>query len=147
MNDTTIIHTGEGDQADVTLNLSHEQLKELYQGDSFMKDRELVKDNFFQKYWRPGMAGLYMLLMVLDYGVRPLVNQWHANEFDLSATVVAISPLDPQVQVKALDIASRNEIWPPILNEFVHLAFGAILTAAATTRGMEKMRRLDKGKK
>ena len=147
MNDTTVIHTGDGDQADATLNLSHEQLKELYQGDHFMKDRELVKDNFFQKYWRPAMAGLYMLLLILDYGVRPLVNQWHANEFDLSATVVAIAPLDPSVQVKALDIASRNEIWPAILNEFVHLAFGAVLTAAATTRGFEKMKRLDNGKK
>lgn len=146
MNDTTIIHTGE-EQQGATLNLTHEQLKELYQGDHFMKDRELVKDNFFQKYWRPAMAGLYMLLMILDYGVRPLVNQWHANEFDLSATVVAISALDPQVQVKALDIASRNEIWPSILNEFVHLAFGAILTAAATTRGFEKMKRLDNRKK
>ncbi|KKM15695.1 hypothetical protein LCGC14_1693420 [marine sediment metagenome] len=147
MNDTTVIHTGDGDQADATLNLSHEQLKELYQGDHFMKDRELVKDHFFQKYWRPAMAGLYMLLMILDYGVRPLVNQYHANEFDLSVTVEAIAPLDPSVQVKALDIASRNEIWPPILNEFVHLAFGAILTAAATTRGFEKVKRLDKGKK
>ena len=147
MNDTTIIHTGEDDQADATLNLSHEQLKELYQGDHFMKDRELVKDNFFQKYWRPAMAGLYMLLMILDYGVRPVVNQYYASDFDLSVTVEAIAPLDPAVQVKALDIASRNELWPPILNEFVHLAFGAILTASAATRGMEKMKRLDNGKK
>lgn len=147
MNDTTIIHTGEGDQADVTLNLSHEQLKELYQGDHFMKDRELVKDNFFQKYWRPAMAGLYMLLMILDYGVRPIVNQYYAKDFDLSVTVEAIAPLNPSVQVKALDIASRNELWPPILNEFTHLAFGAILTAAATTRGFEKMKRLDNRKK
>ena len=144
--ETTIIHTGEDGEAGVTLNLTHDQLKELYQGDSFMKDRELVKDNFFQKYWRPAMAGLYMLLMILDYGVRPLVNQYHANEFDLSATVVSISPLDPSVQVKALDIASRNELWPPILNEFVHLAFGAVLTAAATTRGLEKMKRQGNGR-
>lgn len=140
MNDTTI-HTGEGDQADVTLNLSHDQLKELYQGEYFMKDRELTKDNFFQKYWRPAMAGLYMLLMILDYGVRPVVNQYYAKKFDLATSVAAISELDPSVQVKALDIASRNEIWPPILNEFVHLAFGAVLTAAATTRGFEKIQR------
>ncbi len=146
MNDTTVIHTGDGDQADATLNLSHDQLKELYQGDHFMKDRELVKDNFFQKYWRPAMAGLYMLLMILDYGVRPVVNQYYANKFDLATSVAAISELDPSVQVKALDIASRNEIWPPILNEFVHLAFGAILTASAATRGMEKMKRLDNKK-
>ena len=147
MNDTTIIHTGEGEQADVTLNLSHEQLKELYQGDHFMKDRELIKDSFFQKYWRPAMAGLYMLLMILDYGVRPVVNQYYANKFDLADSVAAIIELDPSVQVKALDIASRNEVWPPILNEFVHLAFGAILTAAATTRGFEKIQRLKKNGK
>lgn len=142
-NGTTIINTGDSEQPEVTLNLSHAQLKELYQGDHFMKDRELVKDNFFQKYWRPGMAGLYMLLMLLDYGVRPVVNQYYANKFDLAESVQAISELDPSVQVKALDIASRNEVWPPILNSFVHLAFGAILTAAATTRGFEKMKRLE----
>ena len=93
------------------------------------------------------MAILYMLLMFLDYGVRPVVNQYYASDFDLSVTVEAIAPLDPSVQVKALDIASRNELWPPILNEFVHLAFGAILTAAATTRGFEKVQRLKKNGK
>lgn len=142
---TTIINTGKDPKADVTLILTHEQLKELYQGENFMKGRELAKDNFVQKYWRPGMAGLYMLLMLLDYGIRPLVNQYYANKFNLTTTVEAISTLDSSVQIKALDIASRNEIWPPILNQFVHLAFGAILTAAATTRGMEKIKRIEKG--
>jgi len=108
MNDTTIIHAGDDQQQGATLNLTHEQLKELYGGEHFMKDRELSKDNFFQKYWRPAMAGLYMLLMVLDYGVRPMVNQYYANKFDLSVTVEAIAPLEPTVQVKALDIASRR---------------------------------------
>ena len=103
------------------------------------------KDSFLQKYWRPSMAILYLFLCLLDYGVRPVVNQYYANKFDLSATVEAIQPLDPAVQVKALEIAARNEIWPPILNEFVHLAFGAILTAAATTRGLEKMKRNGQG--
>jgi len=99
------------------------------------------EDSFLQKYWRPAMAILYLLLVFLDYGIRPIVNQYYAKEFDLSATVEAIKPLDPSVQVKALEIAARNEIWPPILNEFVHLAFGAILTAAATTRGLEKIQK------
>lgn len=132
------------EMTNATLTLSHEQLKELYQNAS-IKDREVVKDNFVQKYWRPGMAGLYMFLMLLDYGIRPVVNQYYAKNFDLAATVTSISQLDSTVQIKALEIASRNEIWPPILNEFVHLAFGAVLTAAATTRGMEKMKRIEKG--
>lgn len=92
------------------------------------------------------MAVLYLLLVFLDYGVRPVVNQVYANKFDLSATVEAIKPLEPVVQVKALEIAARNEIWPPILNEFVHLAFGAILSASAATRGFEKIQR-EKNKK
>ncbi len=107
---------------------------------------ERNKDGFFQKYWRPAVAALYLMLCLLDYGVRPLVNQYYAKQFDLSATVEAIKPLEPSVQVKALEIAARNEIWPPILNDMVHLAFGAILSAAATTRGMEKIQRAKNGK-
>ncbi len=65
-------------------------------------------DHYIQKYWRPSMAALYLLLCFLDYGVRPMVNQVYANKFDLSATVQAIEPLEPIVQVKALEIAARN---------------------------------------
>ncbi len=103
------------------------------------------KDAFVQKYWRPAMAILYLFLCLLDYGIRPVVNQYYAKQFDLAITVQAIKPLESAVQIKALEIAARNEIWPPILNEFVHLAFGAILTAAATTRGLEKMKRNGQG--
>lgn len=129
---------------DIALTLTYDQLKDLLD-DHSINDQEKIKDSFVQKYWRPGMAGLYMLLMLLDYGIRPVINQYYANEFDLSITVEAIKPLEPAVQIKALEIAARNEIWPPILNQFVHLAFGAILTAAATTRGLEKMKRIEKG--
>ena len=103
------------------------------------------KDSFIQKYWRPSMAILYLTLCLLDYGVRPIVNQYYAKQFDLPTVVEAIKPLEPVVQVKALEIAARNEIWPPILNDMFHLAFGAILTAAATTRGLEKMKRKGQG--
>ena len=107
---------------------------------------EPVKENIFKAYWRPAMAGLYLLLCLLDYGVRPIVNQYYANQFDLAAVVEIVQTLPPATQVKALEIAARNEIWPPILNEFVHLAFGAIIAAAATTRGMEKIQRAKNGK-
>ncbi len=109
------------------------------------EDVRTEKDSSIQKYWRPSVAILYLILCLLDYGVRPIVNQYYAKQFDLTVTVEAIKPLESVVQVKALEIAARNEIWPPILNEFFHLAFGAILTAAATTRGLEKMKRKGQG--
>lgn len=103
--------------------------------------RNQTQDGFLQKYWRPAAAVLYLSLCFLDYAVRPIVNQYYARDFDLVTATIAIEKLEPATQVRALEIASRNELWPPIMNEFVHLAFGAMLSAAATTRGMEKIQR------
>lgn len=121
--------------------LDDETLKELYKNSGNQIIDRNKKDNFIQKYWRPSMAVLYLLLCSLDYGIRPVANQYYAKQFDLATTVQEIKDLEPATQIRALEIASRNEIWPPILNEFVHLAFGAILTGAAVTRGLEKVNR------
>jgi hypothetical protein len=99
------------------------------------------KESAFKQYWRPAMAILYLLLCFLDYAVRPIVNELSAKNFDLAETVAVIQNLNPSLQVTALEIASTHEKWPPILSEFVHMAFGAILTGAAITRGMEKTAR------
>lgn len=102
------------------------------------------KESAFKQYWRPAMAILYLLLCFLDYAVRPIVNELSAKNFDLAETVAVIQNLNPSLQVTALEIASTHEKWPPILSEFVHMAFGAILTGAAITRGMEKTARVKK---
>ena len=102
------------------------------------------KENILKQYWRPAMAVLYLLLCFLDYAVRPVVNELGAKDFNLAETVAIVRDLNPALQIEALEIASTHEKWPPILSEFVHMAFGAILTGAAITRGMEKTARVKK---
>ena len=94
-------------------------------------------ERWYQRMWRPMMAGIYMFLCVLDYGVRPMINYAFSKQFNLAETVFIIKDLEPTVQVRILD-NSKQVLMDPILTEFVHLAFGAILGIAAFSRGSEK---------
>lgn len=94
-------------------------------------------EHWYQRAWRPSMAAIYMMLCILDYGIRPIVNYYQTKIYSLSETVSIIQDLEPTVQIQILN-QSRQEAVPPILSEFVHLAFGAILGVAAFSRGMEK---------
>lgn len=94
-------------------------------------------ERWYQRAWRPSMAFIYMMLCVLDYGVRPMVNYFQAKEYDLPEIIMNITDLDPAVQVQVLSQSKQNVI-DPILSEFVHLAFGAILGISAFSRGASK---------
>lgn len=94
-------------------------------------------DMWYQRTWRPMMAAIYMVLCVLDYGVRPIINYYQSTNFNLATVVKTIEPLDPIVQIEVINAAKRETITP-ILTEFVHLAFGAILGVAAFSRGSAK---------
>lgn len=85
------------------------------------------------------MAFLYGFLCLIDYAIRPAVNYYHYREFNLSATVSAIQPLDPSVQGQALLLAKDKMAIEPILNEFVHISFGAILGISAYSRYWQKI--------
>lgn len=99
-------------------------------------------EKWYQRSWRPAMAGLYLLLLLIDYAIRPAVNYWEYQKFELVTTVSAITELEPTVQIQLIQTLREGQAIPPILTEFVHLAFGTILGAAAYTRGREKIERL-----
>lgn len=99
-------------------------------------------ESWYQRSWRPMMAYLYLFLCFLDYGVRPAVNYYLFKQFNLVQVVSTIKELDPTVQVQIIEVLRHDEAIEPILSEFVHLAFGAILGAAAFTRGQEKGTRI-----
>jgi len=81
--------------------------------------------------WRPVMAFIYSILVVFDYLVRPSLNLWMARRVDISDIVSAVRDLDPTVAVRVVDRTMSTEFLPPVLPEFVHLTFGAILGIAA----------------
>lgn len=123
----------------------HDDLCCRYNSESLIDVAER-QETKFQKYWRPACAGVYLFLVVVDYAVRPAINYLLRKDFDLANTVAEIINLDPAVQVKIIETVANAEAITPILPEFVHLAFGAILGAAAYTRGKEKIARLQNGK-
>lgn len=88
------------------------------------------------------MAIVYMIICILDYIVRPSINYYEARKFDLGHEVQYLVQLEPTAQMKTIEILSSGETIPPILPEFVHLAFGAILGATAWTRGRERIERI-----
>ncbi len=95
-------------------------------------------EQWYQRSWRPMMAFVYMLLCILDYGVRPMINYIiYKKSNNLAETVSIIKDLDSVVQIKIIELI-KEETLKPILSEFVHLAFGAILGVAAFSRGQRK---------
>ena len=96
-----------------------------------------VAEMWYQRMWRPGMAAIYMFLCILDYGVRPMINYYQSTNYDLPMVVRTIENLEPSAQIEVLRLSSQKPI-DPILTEFVHLAFGAILGVAAFSRGSSK---------
>jgi len=127
-----------------------------YHGDEFSVDNTFItgKDHgrhgqsdehktkvleWMRNYWRPGIAVLYAMILFLDFMVRPVVNIIYAKSFDLAQTVESVKKLDPMVQVQAIEIASRNELWPQITSQELHYVFLVLLGITAWTRGQEKI--------
>jgi hypothetical protein len=98
----------------------------------------LGEGNWISRNWRPYMAVVYIIICILDYIIRPSINYYEARKFDLGHEVQYLVQLEPTAQMKTIEILSSGETIPPILPEFVHLAFGAI----AWTRGRERIERV-----
>jgi len=95
-------------------------------------------ERFYQRIWRPAIAFLYIAMNTVDYIIRPAINYYHMSRIDLTEVVLKIKDLDSVIQLKIVEIMSNGGVIPPILSEFVHLSFGAILGVAAYTRYREK---------
>lgn len=89
---------------------------------------------WLEEVWRPVMAFIYSLLVLFDYLARPLLNLWYAKRMDVVEVVSAVRDLDPTVAVRIVDAYTRPETIGPVLSEFVHLTFAAVLGIAAFRR-------------
>jgi hypothetical protein len=85
---------------------------------------KLVKDDsWIQKYWRPAMSIVYMVIIVFDFILFPIF--WSI------------------VQVYGYGVVSLQ--WNPmtlLAGGIFHAAMGAVLGISAWTRGKEKIQRL-----
>lgn len=85
------------------------------------------KESWMQSQWRPLMAMVYMIVILFDFVVGPIM--WSL--------------------VQAISFAGTTLIpWHPVSLEsggLFHIAMGSVLGISAFTRGQEKMKRIDKG--
>jgi Na+/H+-dicarboxylate symporter len=84
----------------------------------------MKEDSFLQKYWRPMMAVVYMVIIVFDFIVFPIF--WSLIQVYGSTGVVSLQ-------------------WNPMTllsGGVFHAAMGAVLGVAAWTRGKEKIERI-----
>jgi hypothetical protein len=85
---------------------------------------KLIKgDSWIQKYWRPAMSIVYMVIIIFDFIIFPIF--WSL------------------IQVYGYGVVSLQ--WSPLTllsGGIFHAAMGAVLGISAWTRGKEKIERL-----
>lgn len=98
------------------------------------------KSEWCRNYWRPVAAITYLLTVVSDYVVRPLINYFLTKNTELSQIVDKIKGVDPDLQLKIAEMWIQHQQLGAILPEFYHVTMAAILGAASWTRGQEKIK-------
>jgi Na+/H+-dicarboxylate symporter len=84
----------------------------------------MKSDTWLNKYWRPMMAVVYMVIILFDFIIFPIF--WSIVQIYGSTGVVSLQ-------------------WSPLTllsGGIFHAAMGAVLGVAAWTRGKEKIERL-----
>lgn len=93
--------------------------------------------------WRPLAAVTYLSICVFDFIIAPYFVQ--AQPHDLAEIFKYVLQMSVEQQSEALNIMMNKGNWQSLTLQgggLFHIAFGAILGAAAWTRGMEKRERV-----
>ncbi len=104
----------------------------------------LIEDKWYQKWWRPCVAFVYLGILILDFAVMPIIYELDRPD-PAAAVTLALQFENPGAQVQALQTLQAQRNWQPITilgGGLFHVAMGAILAGAAITRGMEKRQRI-----
>ena len=108
------------------------------------------KEPLYKKIWRPLLAITYIAIVLFDFVIMPVVmesiNSHESN--NEKAVELALKFKDPSAQIQALKTFTTDRTWTPLTlmgGGLFHVAFGALLTGAAVTRGMERKEFASKG--
>ncbi len=104
----------------------------------------LIQDKWYQKWWRPCVAFVYLIILLLDFAVMPIIYELDRPD-PATAVTLALQFENPGAQVQALQTLQAQRNWQPITilgGGLFHVAMGAILAGSAITRGMEKRQRI-----
>ena len=94
---------------------------------------------WLRSMWRPLSAVTYLSICIFDFIVAPYLIQAQPNDLAEIFRYVLQMPIEQQSEALAIMYAKGQ--WSSLTLQgggLFHIAFGAILGAAAWTRGMEK---------
>jgi len=115
-----------------------------------MDDAAEHTEGWYKKYWRPMLAAVYAVIVVFDFLVMPIILEINNTKYTAQQAVeLSLQYTDASAQTSALSIFTNTRTWNPLTlmgGGMFHLAFGALLTGAAVTRGMEKKQHAENGK-
>ncbi len=98
---------------------------------------------WLRSMWRPLSAVTYLSICIFDFIIAPYYVQ--AQPHDLAEIFKYVLQMPVEQQSEALNIMMNKGDWQSLTLQgggLFHIAFGAILGAAAWTRGMEKRERV-----
>ena len=98
---------------------------------------------WLRSLWRPIAALVYLSICVFDFIIAPYYVQ--AQPHNLAEIFTYVLQMPVEQQSEALNIMMNKGDWQSLTLQgggLFHIAFGAILGAAAWTRGMEKRERV-----
>jgi len=116
-----------------------------YGGDVITAHPAANNETWLTSHWRPVAAAVYLFICVFDFVLMPSYNEWANTKMPPDQMVKIVAQLDnPTAQVEALKVLEQSRTWEPLTLQqsgLFHISFGAILGAAAWTRGREKLER------
>lgn len=110
----------------------------------------VYKEAWYKKVWRPCMAAVYAIIVLFDFVVMPLTMEiFNETKSNIQAVELTLKFEDPTVRIQALQTFTEKRSWSALTlmgGGMFHLAFGALLTGSAITRGLEKRQHANHGR-
>lgn len=109
------------------------------------KPKSEKRESFIKQFWRPAAAIIFLIIVLFDFLIMPSIYEYYKHRQDFAEAIsLTLQYKDPAAQLKALEFITTRDMWQPLTLEgggMFFVAFGAILTGAAVTRGIEKTER------
>lgn len=110
------------------------------------KNIPVTDEPWWASAWRPAAAAVYLLICLVDFVIMPVYYEYTNSKMTADKVAeIALKFEGGGAQVEALRALREERSWKPITlaeSGLFHIAFGAILGAAAWTRGREKSERI-----
>ena len=106
----------------------------------------MLESKWYQNSWLPLAAFVYLMICCFDFVAMPIYTAIHNSNVEYKVIAV-LQDKDPQLLAESVTRAEQStKQWNPLTligGGLFHLAFGALLTGGAVTRGFAKKAEVD----